>query len=812
MHDPPPSHVSSQWQTIFQLTAIYYVAVLWFKDCVLGVWQDVLVHEYLGVGAWFKEVGLIPGSGIDEELRWPAIIGAAGVHTGIALSGVVMGNSLKRIKSVFVGLIIGLLVTALFATAVFFLMIETYEQNYVGCRFFAKAFHYPEDIADESFYFGALATMHMTLWFATAMAFASLGQEDHGVVPAVVARYLPRICVFYVSSIVFFRFGCVPLWNYCSRFSVLAGLFGTTFSEATITRPDSFSKLASGTHTLTLVLGIVTCSAMNKLLYSIPCGRGNKSNMRKNWNLSVLTILITLFSTVFFQWVSFALSARVEHVVSFAEIFAGVEAVTEAATSPWSSVHTLVLLSYASWFGFGVLFEQTWSDSSSNRAYKQEGQVEGQMPVIPLSAIGFLTIFVAMPAAWIGGGVGFFIFVVLMWPAEVREVRPSVIPPKAPWGSFKEKSWEKASADCPRTGRQYLVVGVGFVGQRLVEKLLERGETKIRAFDISPHNPWEGNPHVTYIKGNVCKKDEVAQAMKGVETVITTFAMIRFWERLDFQAITTSRVNIDGTRIVLEEAKRAGVTTFVQTSTSNVMCTPKLIADFEKKHGKDGKMDETCPYATRAVSHNHYSWTKAEAEQMVCKANDNKGMMTVACRPCSGVFGAKDKQIAERVFTVPILVVPIDVKLDWVYVDEVVLGLLKGEARLNERDTKVAGEAFNISPGESRSYREMVATFRHYARFRVGVCVRPPVRLLWIIAAVVEAIHYITKGHITLASISLDIMTPACLDTAAMTFSTCGEKAKKLLNYTPCYDFEEAAQLTLQRWEEDVLKMDKKEA
>eukprot|EP01059_Diplonema_ambulator_P021948 TRINITY_DN364_c0_g1_i2.p1 TRINITY_DN364_c0_g1~~TRINITY_DN364_c0_g1_i2.p1 ORF type:complete len:833 (+),score=313.97 TRINITY_DN364_c0_g1_i2:50-2500(+) len=812
MHgDSPSSHVASQWQTIFQMVAIYYVAVLWFKDCVLGVWQDVLAHEYLGVGTWFKQVGLVPGAGIDEELRWPAIIGAAGVHTGIALLGVVMGNSLKRIKNVFTGFLLGIVTTAVYAFAAFHLMTFTYEENYMGTRFFAKAFHYPTGISDASFYFGALATMHMTLWFGTAMAFASLDKEDHGVAPAVIARYLPRVAMFYLASMVFFRFGCVPLWNYCCRFSfLLEGMFGSTLSEAIITQPDAFSKLASGTHTLTLVLGIVTCSVMNKVLYAIPCGRDGHQRKRK-WNLTVLFTLITLFSTVFFQWVSFALRERVEHVVSFATIFAGEEAVSQAATALWSPVHTLVLGSYLSWFCFGVLFEQTWSDSATNREVKEEGQLEGTMPVIPITAIGFLSIFVAMPAAWIGGTVGFFIFIVLMWPAAKREVRKSVIPPRQPFGSYLNCSWEKATEDCPRTGNTYLIVGVGFVGQRLVARLLERGETKIRAFDISPHNPWEGNPHVTYIRGNVCKSEDVAKAMKGVDTVITTFAMIRFWERLEMQVERTRKVNVDGTKVVLEEAKKAGVKTFVQTSTSNVMATPKLIDAHDAKKG--GPMDETCPYATRSTSHNHYSWTKAVAEKMVLDANDNKGMMTVACRPCSGVYGSKDKQIAERVFTSPILPVPYDVKIDWIYVDDVVLGLLKAEARLNERDVKVAGEAFNLVPNDDpRSYREMVETFRHYANFRVGITMRPPLLFLYIIGHFVEAVQALSKEYITFAFIGggLDIMTPACLDTARMTFYCTNAKAKKLLNFDPVWVFEEGAQLTVATWEKEVLKRERK--
>eukprot|EP01059_Diplonema_ambulator_P021950 TRINITY_DN364_c0_g1_i4.p1 TRINITY_DN364_c0_g1~~TRINITY_DN364_c0_g1_i4.p1 ORF type:complete len:826 (+),score=269.08 TRINITY_DN364_c0_g1_i4:50-2479(+) len=805
MHgDSPSSHVASQWQTIFQMVAIYYVAVLWFKDCVLGVWQDVLAHEYLGVGTWFKQVGLVPGAGIDEELRWPAIIGAAGVHTTMAMLGIAVGTSLKRVKNVFTGLALCVAITAVYALAVFHIVTYAYEENYGRTVFFANAFHYPTEISDASFYFGALATMHMTLWFGTAVLFASLDKESHG------ARYLPRVAMFYLASMVFFRFGCVPLWNYCCRFSfMLEGMFGSTLNEAIITQPDAFSKLASGTHTLTLVLGIVTCSVMNKVLFAIPCGRNEYPRKRK-WNLTVLFTLITLFSTVFFQWVSFALRERVEHVVSFATIFAGEEAVSQAATALWSPVHTLVLGSYLSWFCFGVLFEQTWSDSATNRQIKEEGQQE-VMPVIPITVIAFLTIFVIMPAAWIGGTIAFFTFVVLMWPSRWRGIRKSVIPPSKPFGSYLNCSWEKATEDCPRTGNTYLIVGVGFVGQRLVARLLERGETKIRAFDISPHNPWEGNPHVTYIRGNVCKSEDVAKAMKGVDIVITTFAAIRFWESLGMHTAISTKVNIDGTKVVLEEAKKAGVKTFVQTSTSNVMATPTLIAEYDARNGKPlVPMDESCPYATRSNTHNHYSWTKAAAEKLALDANDNDGMMTAACRPCSAVYGPKDKQLSERAFSSSVIVVMYDFKIDWIYVDDVVLGLLKAEARLNERDVKVAGQAFNIVPdGELRSYREVLDTFRHYATFPIGVPTKAPFYFLYLLGYIMDALQVLTCGRFKPKG-DLELLTPACFNTAKPDFTCSNAKAKKLLNFHPVWTIEDGAQETVVAWERDVLKRERK--
>ena len=47
-----------------------------------------------------------------------------------------------------------------------------------------------------------------------------------------------------------------------------------------------------------------------------------------------------------------------------------------------------------------------------------------------------------------------------------------------------------------KTGKQYLVVGVGFLGRRIVKYLLERGEERVRCFDIAPTNPFAGDVRV----------------------------------------------------------------------------------------------------------------------------------------------------------------------------------------------------------------------------------------------------------------------------------------------------------------------------
>ena len=78
-----------------------------------------------------------------------------------------------------------------------------------------------------------------------------------------------------------------------------------------------------------------------------------------------------------------------------------------------------------------------------------------------------------------------------------------------------EKRWKEAVKNIPSTGDQYLVVGCGFVGCSIVEKLLERGETRIRVFDISPYNPYEKEQSVEFVRGDVTNDQDIGAACQG---------------------------------------------------------------------------------------------------------------------------------------------------------------------------------------------------------------------------------------------------------------------------------------------------------
>lgn len=107
--------------------------------------------------------------------------------------------------------------------------------------------------------------------------------------------------------------------------------------------------------------------------------------------------------------------------------------------------------------------------------------------------------------------------------------------------------------------------GCGFIGTHLVKLLRDRGED-VRVLDQKP--PVERVADVEYQCGTITDRVAVDRAASGCRRVFHLAARSGLW-RPDKSAFIT--VNRDGTRQVLDAARRAGVETVVHTSTESVL-------------------------------------------------------------------------------------------------------------------------------------------------------------------------------------------------------------------------------------------------
>jgi hopanoid-associated sugar epimerase len=114
--------------------------------------------------------------------------------------------------------------------------------------------------------------------------------------------------------------------------------------------------------------------------------------------------------------------------------------------------------------------------------------------------------------------------------------------------------------------------GLGFVGAHVVELLLERGD-RVRVLDLA--TPCEKNPDVEYVQGSITDSDCVHRAMQGVDQVFHLAANAQLWSR---DRSVFEKVNHQGTRTVLDAAKRAGVGRLVHTSSLTVLAVESVLA------------------------------------------------------------------------------------------------------------------------------------------------------------------------------------------------------------------------------------------
>jgi 2-alkyl-3-oxoalkanoate reductase len=172
--------------------------------------------------------------------------------------------------------------------------------------------------------------------------------------------------------------------------------------------------------------------------------------------------------------------------------------------------------------------------------------------------------------------------------------------------------------------------GGGFLGSHIVKRLIDRGDQVVLL--ARSEYPALASLGVECVRGDVQDPAACAQAVKGVDSIFHVASKVGYWGPLaDYR-----KTNVDGTRALLDEAKKNGIARFVYTSTPSVVIGDRPIT---------AGGDETLPYPTRFLS--PYAASKAEAEQLVLAANDRDRLRTVSLRP-HFIFGPGDPQLVPR--------------------------------------------------------------------------------------------------------------------------------------------------------------------
>jgi nucleoside-diphosphate-sugar epimerase len=235
-----------------------------------------------------------------------------------------------------------------------------------------------------------------------------------------------------------------------------------------------------------------------------------------------------------------------------------------------------------------------------------------------------------------------------------------------------------------------LVTGAsGFLGQATAAAVRAAGH-EVRTFQRRP----SGVEGVSDVLGSMTDPAAVARAIDGIEAVVHLAAKVSLaGDPDDFV-----RVNVDGTRTLLDAARGAGAERFVFVSSPSVAHTGSSLV------GADAGPAEP------ARARGDYARTKAAAE-LLALAADAPGFAVVAVRPHL-VWGPGDTQLVGRIVDrarsgrLPLLDSGAAL-IDTLYVDNAASAMVA--ALDHAADDGVHGTAYVVTNGEPRPVRDLLA-------------------------------------------------------------------------------------------------------
>ena len=238
--------------------------------------------------------------------------------------------------------------------------------------------------------------------------------------------------------------------------------------------------------------------------------------------------------------------------------------------------------------------------------------------------------------------------------------------------------------------------GAGFIGSHIAGGLGEDGHEIVVLDDLSTglRDNLEDLPiDLELIVGDVRNRVTVKRALVGIDAVVHLAAIASVPASLESPAETGS-VNIQGTAILLEEARRQNISRVVLASSSAVYGegTPPLT--------EDSPTDPLSPYGAHKLAGEHLARSLALAG----------GPDTVSLRYFN-VYGPRQRSDSDYAAAIPIFFRRIEEEKrprifgdgsqtrDFVHVDDVV----EANRRALARGGRFNGEAFNVARGKAIS-------------------------------------------------------------------------------------------------------------
>jgi dihydroflavonol-4-reductase len=174
--------------------------------------------------------------------------------------------------------------------------------------------------------------------------------------------------------------------------------------------------------------------------------------------------------------------------------------------------------------------------------------------------------------------------------------------------------------------------GTGFLGSHLVRQLTEDGAKDVRVMATSIPD-WLVDLGVETFQGSITNADDNKRAVEGISEIYHLAGKVSR-EREDARSMYD--IHVEGTRLLCDAAKAAGVKTIVLASTSGTIAV-----------SEDGEVlpDETSPVPLDIISRWPYYASKTYQEMAALECFQGKGLRLVIMNP-SLLLGPGDDRLS----------------------------------------------------------------------------------------------------------------------------------------------------------------------
>jgi nucleoside-diphosphate-sugar epimerase len=240
--------------------------------------------------------------------------------------------------------------------------------------------------------------------------------------------------------------------------------------------------------------------------------------------------------------------------------------------------------------------------------------------------------------------------------------------------------------------------GSGFLGKAVIKELLGSDAIvkpdEIRVFDIKQYDDGSNDKRIKFIKGDIRNYKEVKDAVKGVDIVIHTAALIDWGTK---PKSIVFGVNVGGTENIIKACHENKVNKLVHTSSLDAVFSGKPLVN----------IDESQPYPAKHIT--SYGESKELSEKLVLESNSPE-LKTVVLRP-SDIYGEGDPyhigslihQAKKKMY---VRIGDRKSKCQHVYVGNMAYALVKAAKALLDGNSSVYGKVYFITDGQATNFFE----------------------------------------------------------------------------------------------------------